>query len=332
MWNLSSSVIFLFPKSLYKYKENIIYLLQTIFMDLSLEEFLGNRNQIVELTEELSERVFLKTEIDVVYSDFVNWERYGLFILNDESKKGKHKRLSYFEYVWVKVIELLASYGFKYNEIKEVKKVLFENIFGEETIKTVLENRELIQNRVEEGKIEYNPIDKSDFEQLHMSLLQFMVVQAIINKEHWTIHVDKANPSCVIPFAASIDSDMLVKNIDFDYSLFLKRSFLNISLSSIISNFLKEGELAFDQRRMNVITKEEHSILKILRNKPKSLRSIKVKYKNQIADMIEVSSLKKVELESRFMEHIKKGEYLNIEIVTDKDGIIKYENTRKIKL
>lgn len=301
-------------------------------MELYLDEYLGNIKQIQELTEKLSDPTFLKTQIDVVYSDFVNWERYGLFELDNSSQKGKHKRLDYFEYVWVKVIELLSSYGFKYEQIKDVQKVLFQNVFGENTTQTVLENKKLIQKRFEEKGLEYQAVDAIDFDNMYMSLLQFLVVQSIIKREHCVLHIDKANPKKLIPFSASMDSDLMKKNIDFDYSQFLRSSFLNISLSNIISRFLEDGELAFDDRKMNVITKEEHSILKVIRNKPTSLRSIKVKYKDQEADMIEVSSLKKVELESRFMDHIKKGEYLNIEIVTDENGIIKYENTKKIKL
>jgi hypothetical protein len=301
-------------------------------MGLYLDEYLGDIKQIQKITEKLSEPTFLKTQIDVVYSDFVNWERYELLELDDSSQKGKHKRLDYFEYIWVKVIELLSSYGFKYEEIKDVQEVLFQNVFGEITTRTVLENKKLIQKRFEEKGLEYQAVDAIDFDGMYMSLLQFLVVQSIINKEHWVLQIDKFYPKNLTPFSPSMDSDLMEKNIDFDYSKFLRNSFLNISLSNIISRFLEDGDLAFDQRKMNIITKEEHSILKVLRNKPKSLRSIKVRYKNQEADMIEVSSLKKVELESRFMDHIKRGDYLNIEIVTDKDGITKYENTRKIKM
>jgi phosphoribosylformylglycinamidine (FGAM) synthase-like amidotransferase family enzyme len=48
--------------------------------------------------------------------------------------------------------------------------------------------------------------------------------------------------------------------------------------------------------------------------------------------MIEVTTIKKAQLESRFLEHIKKGDYLSISIDTADGKIINYENTKKYKL
>jgi hypothetical protein len=42
--------------------------------------------------------------------------------------------------------------------------------------------------------------------------------------------------------------------------------------------------------------------------------------------------MKKAQLESRFLEHIKKGDYLSISIDTVDGNIVNYENTKKYKL
>jgi hypothetical protein len=49
-------------------------------------------------------------------------------------------------------------------------------------------------------------------------------------------------------------------------------------------------------------------------------------------EMIEVTTLKKVKLESRLLEHIKKGDYQTISLDTVDGKIINFENTQKIKL
>ena len=45
---------------------------------LDILNFKGDFDRAIYLQHKLNERVFSKTEIDVVYSDFTNWERNGL--------------------------------------------------------------------------------------------------------------------------------------------------------------------------------------------------------------------------------------------------------------
>ena len=81
-----------------------------------------------DLGLQMSERVFLKTQIDVVYTDFVNWERNNLLFIDSDVEKGKWKKLNYFEYVWVKLVEQLRSYGFTYKAILTLKEEMFQNM------------------------------------------------------------------------------------------------------------------------------------------------------------------------------------------------------------
>ena len=89
---------------------------------LDILKYKGNFDKAIYLQQKLNERVFSKTEIDVVYSDFTNWERNGLLDISDNTKKGSHKKLSYVDYVWVSIVKELRSFGFTYDEIKLVKK------------------------------------------------------------------------------------------------------------------------------------------------------------------------------------------------------------------
>ena len=45
---------------------------------LDILQFKGNFDKAFYLQNKFNERVFSKTEIDVVYSDFTNWERKGV--------------------------------------------------------------------------------------------------------------------------------------------------------------------------------------------------------------------------------------------------------------
>ena len=57
---------------------------------LDILKYKGNFDKAIYLQQKLNERVFSKTEIDVVYSDFTNWERNGLLDISDNTKKGSH--------------------------------------------------------------------------------------------------------------------------------------------------------------------------------------------------------------------------------------------------
>ena len=84
-------------------------------------------SKAIDLAKKLREKVFLKTQMDVVYTHFSNWEREGLLYRCDENK-GKWKSLSYVEYTWVKIVESLRQFGFSYDYIKKMKHLLFDEI------------------------------------------------------------------------------------------------------------------------------------------------------------------------------------------------------------
>ena len=110
---------------------------------LDILKYIGNFDKAIYLQQKLNERVFSKTEIDVVYSDFTNWERNGLLDISDNTKKGSHKKLSYVDYVWVSIVKELRSFGFTYDEIKLVKKTLFSDMLKDkEQVKEVLSKKE----------------------------------------------------------------------------------------------------------------------------------------------------------------------------------------------
>ena len=84
---------------------------------ISIKEFENNPMAAEVLFDLLRERVFLKTELDIVYSDLVNWERSNLLSIGGDSDKGDWKKLNYVEYIWVKIIQELRQFGFNYEEI-----------------------------------------------------------------------------------------------------------------------------------------------------------------------------------------------------------------------
>lgn len=291
-------------------------------------------SKAIDLAKKLREKVFLKTQMDVVYTHFSNWEREELLYRCDEAK-GKWKSLSYVEYTWVKIVEYLRQFGFSYEYIKKMKILLFDEVDMLEIKNTVSLNMGYVMGKGVDDEMEQlkdyseEDINSVDIKPLRLELL---LLNVIYNQESYSILFFPDRDDLFLPVSAEMMKIYALKQADESINKLFSESYVSISLSGIISKFLIDGDGAFEDRATTVLTKEEHALLKVVRNKPKELKSIKIRYKNQEADLIEVSSLKKVQLESRLMDCIKKGEYLNIEIVTDGKGILKYENTKKIKV
>lgn len=286
------------------------------------------------LVKKLRERVFLKTEMDVVYTHFSNWERHGLLYRCDDNK-GKWKTLNYVEYTWVKIVERLADFGFSYDYIRKMKSNFFIEVDVVELKKIVRDNMDYVMGKgVDDEMVQLVEFSDEDLRSVDIKLfgLEMFLLNVIFHHETYSLFFFPDRDDLFLPVSAEMMKIYALKQADDSINKLLSESYVSISLSGIISKFLIDGDGAFEDRATTVLTKEEHALLKVVRNKPKELKSIKIRYKNQAADLIEVSSLKKVKLESRLMDCIKKGEYLNIEIVTDGKGILKYENTKKIKV
>ena len=301
-----------------------------------IENFVNNPDIAENLYDKLRERVFLKTELDVVYTDLVNWERSGLLSIGGESNKGDWKKVSYTEYIWIKIIVELRNYGFNYDEIELIKQGLFEEINIGGLMQSVTEDKENFIEKL--GDEPFNNLNAYNLSQIDLkasveiTYLDTIVVSAIVANEDWSLLFLKDIPGACIPLSAEVLRGFHLKKTTNELSSLLTQTYLSVSLSRITDNFLKRGNDNFESRTISILTKEEHAVLKHIRKKQKNLKSIQIRFKDNRIEMLEVTTIKKAQLESRFLEHIKKGDYLSINIDTVDGNIVNYENTKKYKL
>ena len=303
---------------------------------ISLENFKDNPELVIEnLLVKLNERVFLKTEIDVVYSDLVNWERSNLLNIGGNSDKGDWKRLNYFEYIWVKIIQELRAFGFSYEEIDNYKSELMIK----PNIKEIIEASKIDFQSVEEqfDAITLNNLksieDNGNNEKLDLGISYFelMISRIIGSGEKWSILFFKDIPGFYFPLSIeALKGFDKIEKTDIPEEL-LSKTYLSISLTDIIANFLVDGKNAFEKKTISILTKNEHNLLKHIRKGYGKIKSIKIRFKDKEMDLLEVTSIKKVKMEGRLLDYIKKGEYQSISIDTVDGKIVNFENTQKIK-
>ena len=303
---------------------------------ISIEKFKNNPEIAVELYDMLRERIFLKTELDVVYSDLANWERSNLLSIGGDSEKGDWKKLNYIEYTWVKIIQELRQFGFNYEEIEAYKSMLFFKPKIGEIIEASKVDKVNLEERLSaEDLLDLNSITESGYDEsidLGYSYFEIMIVSAIESGQKWSILFFKDMPGLFLPISIEAFRGFdLIDKSEIPEEL-LSKTFLSISLSDIISKFLVDGDNSFQKTTISILTKSEHSILKQIRKGYKNIKSIKIRFKNDKMEMLEVTSIKKVKLESRLLEYIKKGDYQSISIDTVDGKIVNFENTQKIKL
>ena len=89
-----------------------------------LDPYFGELSDPDSLINYIYAPVFLKTKIDVLYFDILNWEKYDLLTI-DLGLSRKHTgfkktAISFVQYVWIKMVEALIKYGFSYNDVKAI--------------------------------------------------------------------------------------------------------------------------------------------------------------------------------------------------------------------
>ena len=303
---------------------------------ISSKSFVNNPIAAEALFDLLRERVFLKTEIDIVYSDLVNWERSNLLAIGGDSDKGDWKKLNYIEYTWIKMIQELRYYGFNYEDIQFYKTELFRQITSEQIIEASrIDSKNVEQKLGSEALGKLNSVSEANQDEnwnIRISIFETIIANAIISGEKWSFLFFKDIPGFYMPISTEVFRGFdLIDKPEIPMDL-LSKTFLSVSLSDIISNFLVDGENSFHERTISILTKNEHKLLKQIRKGYNNIKSIKIRFKNSKMEMIEVTTLKKVKLETRLLEHIKKGDYQTISIDTEDGKIINFENTQKIKL
>ena len=302
---------------------------------LDILQFKGNFDKAIYLQNKFNERIFSKTEIDIIYFDFTNWERKGLIDISHKVKKGGHKKLSYVDYVWVSIVKQLRGFGFSYDEIKSVKSSLFTNVFKDkEAVKELLSHKEYISKKSGINFDDLDQLDGVDLDQedWSVSFLEFLMMNIMLFAQKTVLQCFKDQPEVVIPLSENIIMDYEHVNATDLFARYINKSHVCISLTDIMKYFIKEGEESFETGFPHVLSQEEHDVLKAIRHNYQDLKSVNIKFKDNKPQLLEIKMMKKVKVESRILELIKSGEYATIEIKTVDGKLSHYEKTEKIKL
>lgn len=287
-----------------------------------------------DLFDKIQEKVFLKTEIDIVYSDIKNWERSNLLWGYSESEKGNWNKISYSEYVWIKIVDQLKDFGCNNDEIIVLKKILVSNFKVIDYIKIFDEIKKIIGLKEFEKYTDlYKELSKLDpNKEFNFNILSILIVNIIYTGEHLSLFVKKNEAQYFLPFSDTMLKEYSNTSVSTLVENFLNFPFYNIPISSYVSKFSSNKKDLGQNVFTMILSDQESKLLKIIRKNFETIKQLKVKYKTGDIELIEVTTVKKVALESKIINHIKKGDYKKITIDIANGNIVNFEDTEKIKL
>jgi DNA-binding transcriptional MerR regulator len=304
---------------------------------ISQDKYYQNFKDTYPLLEQLRSPVFLKTELDVVYNDFIRWEKNGLLWPHENFEKHEQRRYSYVEYTWLKIVEQLRAYGFSYNLIEGYLSNLSEVVGNELFIQGYNVKKEKLleiydKDKVEEFMQNIESINISEL--LGVSLLEMLIINVIPYNDIVSILFYNDIPELTFPISGEVYKEIEKDPNNSEYIYYLNKTHLSISINEIIKKFVINdlSENTKSGKFKSILSTEEHNLLKIIRKKYKNIKSIKIRFQSDEMKMIEIKTTKKARVESRLLEHIKKGEYSTIQIESVDGTIVNFENTQKYKL
>lgn len=301
---------------------------------INVTDYFSVLEKAPDLFDKIQGKVFLKTEIDIVYSDIKNWERSNLLSEYNESEKGNWNKISYSEYVWMKIVEQLKDFGCSNEEVLLLKKQIVSKFKVKDYILLFDEIKKIIGDKDFEIYSQlYIELNNSDPEkEFNFNILDIFIVNIIYTGEQLSLFIRKDDSQHFLPFSNTMLKEYSNYSISSLVDDFLNFPFYNIPISNYVSKFLSNRKDVNHNLFTMIVSEQESKLLKIIRKNFEKIKQIKVKYKTGNIELIEVTTIKKVALESKIINHIKKADYKKITIDIANGNIVNFEDTEKIKL
>ncbi len=291
-------------------------------LSLELEQFIDTRSlaSLGELMATISQQNLSAKTIGVSYRTICHWDEKGIIRFGRENADANRK-YSFVDYIWIKVIEELRSFGVELPIIQKIVKEIYEPIPIKDIFGVIAENNldasVLSHIKDDDEKKEFLKFLKSgeyqnaDFSSLEkqFNYLHILVAEIISTKK----------PVSIIVFKNG-DWFPYIKENEHLYSedLLYKKEYESqvcVSLTNLVFNFMLEENMATFSKEVNLLSMQEIKVLDIVVKG--NYQKLTVLYKSKKAEPLEV--LKSETAVTELQKVFRKKNYREF-IVTDNDG------------
>ena len=297
--------------------------------EIELIKQLKGEINTAEIAETIKKRKFTMTDVGISSRLLNLWEKSGLLMERYEERKWK--KFNLIEYTWLKIVSEMRRYDLSHEIIRNAKQsLLSENRIDDLPNKE--EIYEAIKKLAPEDKIDevhriLESIEiKSQIGNFKFNLLEMVINYVILLKQNFSLLVNLEG-ECIPLKYSSIDE--YAKYDEFHE--FLSGSFISISLTNILKEFLINNEIATARKKISLLSDDESRVIATIRDE-KVTSVIITKDDSEKIDIIEEIRTGRIDKETRLMDIILSHGFQTIEIKTQNGAIVHCKNQIKTKI
>lgn len=306
----------------------------------------------------IRERSFLLRETGVTPRVFNLWKTTKLIDVSYSTPGREWMKLSFIDYLWLKIIVDLRKFGMSLDNILEVKKVCladFQNeIAGQITEEQITET---ILSLVKSNRIDVSPetiqqtkelLLKADLRELVQSMngsttyLEMAIINLIVTRSSMDIVIvsnDNLNrlfgsadhdENKVSVFLDTSEKDKMIVPEGVDIHWVHSVPHIRLPLRNYIAEFLQDEKNEKYLPKLELLDANELKLLTVIRKG--TAKEIEIKFKNGRLDRMGVKmNVSKAE-EARLLETFTRNEYAEISYSVEKGKIVRFDKTTKVLL
>ena len=309
-------------------------------MNFALDTFYDDIYKAQDFRSYIYTPSLVKTRLDLVYTDIVNWERSGLLDIDygvDIDKTAyKSTAVCFMEYVWMSIVSHLREFGFSYEDIKAIGYSLTQPITLEVLRAGFLQNPQYFENtytsRLDKKAISAITSTKQS-DGSYITILESLVKDTILHAQNIRLLFYKHPAAFQVVNKKSLE-ELSSRDDSSGLEAFQKsveKPHCSFSLSGLTQKFVQKNT-DYTKQQIMILSKTDHKILTLIRKHHKALKSVTIRYKDKSPTMIELTSMHKAQAEKRLVEYIKKGGYMTMEFKVENGDPMIFNRTEKHKL
>jgi len=297
----------------------------------TLEKIEGLNNQPIQVWDLLVQPIFEAKHMPITYRQVSLWNAHGLFPIS--RSKGKWRKFSILEYIWILFLLKLTEHGFTYERLHEIRNHSFlpsDLLYNRLASKGHLSPKDV--TIMDSGMITFNiPLDiqdevwKSLYGRKDCRFADFLVSAIELQKDGF-IHVYSSGPYRGILWTHAKSE----KDYQSIYLEAAQNSAIVFSIQSLINEFLGTEKFKWEKIPKLNLTKAEIQIVGAIREK--GLKEVLTIIKNDNPSLIKKVFKSKKMLAEDVFKMIFSKKYSDFQIITEDSEVFTVQYTEKIKL
>jgi DNA-binding transcriptional MerR regulator len=267
-----------------------------------------------QLYEKLIEDRFYVSNTGISYRTINHWNEKGLIRCNRKNEGGD-RRFSFADFVWIKIVNELRSFGVSIPTIKKITDEIYTHLPIQAIFENINSNLESVKNLCGQDNGQFleflknKDYENADFTDIKITYLHILIADTISGREPMSIIVIKGGEWFPFnPNKENIYSEEVINKRKFS-------SHISICLLDIIFQFFKSETVIRFMKDFKLISSLEQKMLDELESD--SFNKVSVFYKTEKYTPLEIKKSKTAK--SQLLQIIRDRQYSHF-IITDVIG------------